>query len=92
MAVFNGAEGMGSLLSFGPNFAQASAAADRILSFRERDVGETKGTLHVQDTTGGASIVLENVWFKYPTRDVPIFTGLNLTVSPHPPEYPVQLH
>jgi hypothetical protein len=22
-----------------------------------------------------------DLWFKYPTRDVPIFTGLNLTVS-----------
>jgi ATP-binding cassette subfamily B (MDR/TAP) protein 1 len=81
MAVVNGAEGAGSLLSFGPNMAQASAAANRILSFRVRDKEATKATLELQDTAGGVQIDLKNVWFKYPTRDIPIFTGLNLTVS-----------
>lgn len=35
----------------------------------------------IQNIEGGAKIELKDVWFKYPTRDVPIFTGLNITVS-----------
>ncbi len=81
MAVVNGAEGAGSLLSFGPNMAQATAAANRILSFRVRDKEATKATLELQDTAGGVQIDLKNVWFKYPTRDIPIFKGLNLSVT-----------
>jgi ABC-type multidrug transport system fused ATPase/permease subunit len=29
----------------------------------------------------GVKIELKNVWFKYPTRDVPVLNGLNMTVS-----------
>ena len=29
----------------------------------------------------GVKIDLQNVWFRYPTRDVPVLNGLNLTVS-----------
>jgi ABC-type multidrug transport system fused ATPase/permease subunit len=29
----------------------------------------------------GVRIELKNVWFKYPTRDVPVLNGLNMTVS-----------
>lgn len=101
IAIINGAESAGSLLSFGPsqypnNFtllrllptdiaidmAQASAAANRILSFRA-PVGRTiKLASKLQNTEGGVKIQLKDAWFKYPTRDVPIFTGLNITVSP----------
>lgn len=28
----------------------------------------------------GVKIELQNVWFKYPTRDVPVLNGLNMTV------------
>ncbi|CZT49091.1 probable leptomycin B resistance protein pmd1 [Rhynchosporium secalis] len=81
IAIINGAEGAGTLLSFGPNMAQAAAAANRILSFRFRPNAATKPTLELQDMTGGANIELCDVWFTYPTRDVPIFTGLNLTIE-----------
>lgn len=81
MAVFNGAEGAGSLLSFGPNIALATAAANRILSFRIRDVDILKGDKELQNTAGGIKIELKDVHFKYPTRDTPIFSGLNLTVG-----------
>lgn len=81
IAVVNGAEAAGSTLSFGPNMAQAAAAANRILSFRSRDKIDSKATLELQDTEGGVKIELKNLWFKYPTRDIPIFTGLNMTVS-----------
>ncbi|KAG9231289.1 P-loop containing nucleoside triphosphate hydrolase protein [Amylocarpus encephaloides] len=81
MAVFNGAEGAGSLLSFGPNVAQASAAANRILSFRIREDAIQTGTQELEDTSGGVKIELKDVYFRYPTRDTPIFTGLNLTIE-----------
>lgn len=29
----------------------------------------------------GPKIELKNVWFKYPTRDVPVLRGLNMTAS-----------
>lgn len=80
MAVVNGAEGAGSLLSFSPNMAQASAAANRILSFRVRQQAAGKDILDFQDGGNAVQIVLKDVWFKYPTRDTPVFTGLNLTV------------
>lgn len=81
IAVINGAEGAGTLLSFGPNMAQAAAAANRILSFRLRAKTDNKPALELQDTAGGITIELRDVWFKYPTRDIPIFTGLNITIE-----------
>ncbi|EKD15485.1 ABC transporter transmembrane region [Drepanopeziza brunnea f. sp. 'multigermtubi' MB_m1] len=81
IAVINGAEGGGTLLSFGPNMAQAAAAANRILSFRTRQGSDSKPALEVRDTHGGVKIELRNLWFKYLTRDTPIFTGLNLTIE-----------
>ena len=81
IAIVNGAEAAGSTLSFGPNMAQAAAAANRILSLRDRGNNDSKAALELQDTEGGVQIDLRNLWFKYPTRDVPIFTGLNVTVS-----------
>ncbi len=63
------------------DMAQAAAAANRILSFRTRKVTTPENSLQLQDTEGGVKIELRDLWFKYPTRDIPIFTGLNLTVS-----------
>lgn len=61
--------------------AQATAAANRILSFRIREEAIRTGTLELPDTTGGVKIELKDVYFKYPTRDIPIFAGINLTVG-----------
>lgn len=81
IAVVNGAESAGSFMSFGPNMAQANAAANRILSFRVRDSATSKAALELQDTDGGVRIEFRDLWFKYPTRDTPIFTGLNLQIE-----------
>ena len=43
----------------------------------------TKTALELPDAEGGVKIELRDLWFKYPTRDIPIFQGLNLTVR-HP--------
>ncbi|KAI1376245.1 P-loop containing nucleoside triphosphate hydrolase protein [Hypoxylon crocopeplum] len=82
MAVIQGAESAGQGFSFGPNAAQASAAANRILSIREsrnRDLSDE--TAKIPDTEGGIKIELRDVHFKYPTRDVSVFKGLNITIE-----------
>lgn len=61
--------------------AQASAAANRILSFRVRDKETSKATTSLQDTNGGIKIELKDLWFKYPTRDTQVFAGLNIQIE-----------
>ncbi|KAL8377843.1 hypothetical protein RB595_008498 [Gaeumannomyces hyphopodioides] len=83
MAVIQGAESAGSGLSFGPNAAQATSAANRILGAREtaqKDLSAVEGQKSVPDADQGIGIEFEDVYFKYPTRDVSIFKGLNLSI------------
>jgi ATP-binding cassette, subfamily B (MDR/TAP), member 1 len=69
-----------------PDIAKASVAAERIIEMREKDHYDGKllsldyGNLGENDM--GVKVHFQNVWFRYPTRDVPILNGLNLTVSP----------
>ena len=63
------------------DIAQAAAAANRIIAFRVRDDKKNKATSELQDTDGGIEIELKDVWFEYPTRDIPIFTGLNIKIE-----------
>ncbi|KAK4226957.1 P-loop containing nucleoside triphosphate hydrolase protein [Podospora fimiseda] len=82
MAMIQGAESAGQMLSFGPNAAQAAAAASRILQARDSKVKDTVSiNERVPDTEGGVKIELKDVYFKYPTRDVSIFKGLNITIE-----------
>lgn len=82
MAVIQGAESAGTWLSFGPNAAQASAAANRILSIRDtKNLDSISANEQVPDTDGGVKIEFRDVHFKYPTRDISIFKGLNLTIE-----------
>ncbi|KAK2030678.1 P-loop containing nucleoside triphosphate hydrolase protein [Colletotrichum zoysiae] len=82
MAVIQGAEAAGQSLSFGPNAAQVTAASNRIINMRDsrnQDLIPVMDT--IPDTDGGIQIELRDVHFRYPTRDVPVFKGLNLTVE-----------
>ncbi|KAI2636040.1 P-loop containing nucleoside triphosphate hydrolase protein [Xylaria nigripes] len=82
IAVIQGAEGAGQGFSFGPNAAQATAAANRILSIRESRYKETNSqTTGIPDAEGGIKIELKDLHFKYPTRDMSVFKGLNLTIE-----------
>ena len=82
MAVIQGAESAGQFLSLGPNAVQASAAANRILNVRySRNKDEALVSESVPDTEGGVKIQIEDIHFKYPTRDISIFKGLNLTIE-----------
>ncbi|KAI1111343.1 P-loop containing nucleoside triphosphate hydrolase protein [Nemania sp. NC0429] len=87
IAVVQGAEGAGQGFSFGPNAAQATAAANRILSIREsrnrggvRKEGTTE-TAKIPDAEGGVKIELRDVHFRYPSRNISIFKGINITVE-----------
>lgn len=82
MAVMNAGEAAGQSLSFGPNAAQVTAAANRILNVRESRVhATTTEDSRIPDAKGGMKIELDNIHFKYPTRDVPVFKGLSLTIE-----------
>ena len=82
VAIVQGGQGAGQWASFAPNMAQASAAANRIISLRPRTKGNAvDSTGLIPDTEGGVRIDFRDVYFRYPTRDVPVFKGLNLTVS-----------
>lgn len=39
---------------------------------------------NIGDNDKGVKIQMQNVWFRYPTRDAPILNGLDLTVSDTP--------
>jgi ATP-binding cassette, subfamily B (MDR/TAP), member 1 len=82
LAVVNGAEGAGQGFSFGPNAAQATAAANRILSIRESRHRDTSSkTAKIPDAEGGIKIEIKDVYFRYPTRNVSVFKGINITIE-----------
>ncbi|KAI0403945.1 ABC transporter-like protein [Xylaria palmicola] len=85
IAVVQGAIGAGQWLSFAPNIAQAAAAANRIQAMRVPDraagAGITLNLNNVVEDERGVKIELRDVWFKYPTRDVPVLNGLNMTIA-----------
>jgi ATP-binding cassette, subfamily B (MDR/TAP), member 1 len=67
------------------DIAQASVAVKRIRALRAPvDTDSSSDTLaNEEEDKGikGPKIELRNVWFQYPTRDVPVLRGLNMTVS-----------
>ncbi|KAK1600646.1 P-loop containing nucleoside triphosphate hydrolase protein [Colletotrichum navitas] len=82
MAVIQGAEAAGQSLSFGPNAAQVTAASNRIINMRESRNRDLLPLVDpIPDTEGGVQIEFRDVHFRYPTRDVSVFKGLNLTIE-----------
>ncbi|KAI3395037.1 hypothetical protein diail_1860 [Diaporthe ilicicola] len=88
-AVVQGALATGAWLSFGPNIAAATAAADRVLAAREDHDDEifsnfdgTGGDDEATDESEkGIALDFRNVWFSYPTRpDIQVLKGLDLQV------------
>ncbi|AEO64474.1 uncharacterized protein THITE_2040380 [Thermothielavioides terrestris NRRL 8126] len=85
IAALQGGLGAGQWLSHGPNIAKASVAAGRIINMRNQD--QVDGKLvsldvgDIGDDDMGVKIQFQNVWFRYPTRDVPILNGLSLTIE-----------
>ncbi|KAF7549409.1 hypothetical protein G7Z17_g6410 [Cylindrodendrum hubeiense] len=82
MAVTQGSEAAGQALGFGPNAAQVTAAANRILNMREsQQKDRVPKTQEIPDVDGGIKLELQNIHFKYPTRSTPVFKGLSLTIE-----------
>ncbi|OGM40492.1 lipid A export ATP-binding/permease protein msbA [Aspergillus bombycis] len=84
MAIIQGGQSAGQFLSFGPNMAQATASANRVLSLRSSSV--TKDIIGQKQlarfaSQSGASIDFCDVAFKYASQDVPLFTGLDVRVE-----------
>ncbi|KAJ9142373.1 p-loop containing nucleoside triphosphate hydrolase [Pleurostoma richardsiae] len=85
IAVMQGSTGAGQWMSYAPNIAQASVAAHRIIDMRQHDQVDGRlisldfGNLGEDDK--GVRIEFSNVWFRYPTRDIPVLTGLDLTIE-----------
>ncbi|OJD17431.1 hypothetical protein AJ78_02456 [Emergomyces pasteurianus Ep9510] len=81
IAVVLGGQAAGQFGSLTPNIAQATGAANRILSVRplkSSDEGEKKTVGRFE---GGARIDFKSVNFKYPTRDLTVFKNLSFTIE-----------
>ncbi|KAM0258026.1 hypothetical protein ACHAQJ_004069 [Trichoderma viride] len=82
MVALNAGEAAGQSLSYGPSAAQVTTASNRILDMRGSRFQDTVGeSREIPDSEGGVRIELQNIHFKYPTRDIPVFEGLNLTIE-----------
>ncbi|KAG7121841.1 ABC transporter like protein [Verticillium longisporum] len=87
IAVVQGGMSAGQWLSYGPNIANATAAADRILAMREHDDddvdADSVGCRQLDDVPDekGVHVEFKNVWFNYPTRPGPVLKGMSLQAS-----------
>lgn len=82
MAIVQGATAAGTWFSFAPNMAQATLAANRMLSMRPpKDTSEPSYPA-LNDSTAGIGIEFQNVYFSYKARDVPVLSNLNISILP----------
>ena len=82
IAIVQGGQAAGQFLAFGPNIAQATAAANRILSCRS----DTEASPAASDqvfayANEGLDIEFRDVAFHYPTRNVPVYKSLSLKIG-----------
>lgn len=82
MGVVFGAMAAGMWFSVAPNMAQATGAANRILSMRPTERHGEKQSLEPREMPGGVSIEFRNVDFTYKSREVPVLSNLNMKVEP----------
>jgi ABC-type multidrug transport system fused ATPase/permease subunit len=84
MAIINGVEYAGQILGIAPSAAQAASAANRVLDVHGTNESRKEAAKNgpaADDIEGGVEIELRNIRFKYPTRDVPVFDDLSLTIK-----------
>ncbi|KAJ3480950.1 hypothetical protein NLG97_g7941 [Lecanicillium saksenae] len=81
IAIMNAGESTGQSLSFGPNAAQVKDAANRILHLRDSQNHDDGSDSKIPGVEGGVKIELDNVHFKYPSRETAVFSGLSLTIE-----------
>ncbi|KAG5297998.1 ABC multidrug transporter [Histoplasma ohiense] len=81
ISVVMGGQAAGQFGSLTPNLAQATVAANRILSVRPSENSNDGEKKTVGRFEGGAQIDFKSVSFKYPTRDVVVFKNLSFTIE-----------
>ncbi|OKL57179.1 hypothetical protein UA08_07315 [Talaromyces atroroseus] len=85
MAMVQGAEGAAQSLASTPNVTRAAAAAKRIFdthkSVVRRSIHMTTTSSAIPNADGGVQIDIQNVSFKYPTREVFVFKDLCLNIK-----------
>ncbi|KAF2279224.1 P-loop containing nucleoside triphosphate hydrolase protein [Westerdykella ornata] len=83
MAVIQGALAAGQWFSLAPNMSQATAAANRILSMRPTSSSKATTYRPIPESESlGGGVEFRNVFFKYPTREAPVLSNLNLKILP----------
>jgi ABC-type multidrug transport system fused ATPase/permease subunit len=85
MAIIQGGQSAGQFFSFGPNMAQATAAANRIMNLRPNSALTSKSIGQKQfaglSAESGASVEFSDISFRYPSHDTPLFTELNVSIQ-----------
>ncbi|OJD25232.1 hypothetical protein ACJ73_03403, partial [Blastomyces percursus] len=81
IAVVMGGQAAGQFGSLTPNIAQATGAANRILSVRSSGSNNDGEKTTVGRFEGGAQIDFKSVNFKYPTREITVFKNLSFTIE-----------
>ncbi|KAI8941739.1 ABC-type transporter tr06 [Plenodomus lindquistii] len=82
MAIVQGATAAGQWFSFAPNMAQATLAANRILSMRPPKLTTDPTYPTPKDLKNGVRIDFHNVSFAYRSRDLPVLSNLNISILP----------
>lgn len=81
-ALVQGAQAAGQFLAVGPNLANATAAANRILAYRQGSEPVSSKKSDNDEKTYGCKLEFRDVSFQYPTRDVPVYRNLSFTIEP----------
>lgn len=82
IAIVQGAIAAGTWFSFAPNMAQATGAANRILSMRPPKNAPPPKYDDIQKPEGGVGVEFQNVYFTYKTREVPVLSNFNIKILP----------
>lgn len=82
MGIIQGAMAAGMWFSFTPNMAQATAAANRILSMRPPSASSTPTYPALVPSPNGIAIDFQNVFFSYSSRATPVLSNLTLQILP----------
>ncbi|CAI6334085.1 unnamed protein product [Periconia digitata] len=82
MAVVQGAVAAGMWFSFSPNIAQATTAANRVLSLRPDSNAPPPNYAPIENPDSGAGLTFQNVHFTYKSRSTPVLANLNLEIAP----------